>query len=305
VQECMISSTCKRQVVILDCCHSGAFSQQNLPMGGSNVDVSGAIKQALDALDPVNPTARFTLPSDRAQNPLGREGRAVLTSSTSLEYSFERLTQNDASKLSVYTRYLIEGLETGVADTDEDGNISAYGLHEYAKRKVKDEFPDMTPQFFAHREGHGILLARSKPKDRRFKYQKAVEDIVRENADKAVEWGRLPDAANSVLLDILEHLNEERLDGPILSLEEATEIQATVLKPLLRLHKKLQRYRNRFVEFLTHEQQYPLKDADRVRLLQTLQGELGLRAVDTNRIEKEAVLHLYHQKLDERLGMLK
>ena len=87
VQESMSKSRSKRQVVILDCCFSGAFAEGMLAKDDGSVDV---------------------------KSQLGGEGRAILTSSTSTQYSFEQ----QGSDLSVYTRYLIEGIETGAAGVE-------------------------------------------------------------------------------------------------------------------------------------------------------------------------------------------
>jgi uncharacterized caspase-like protein len=57
------------------------------------------------------------------------KGRAVLTSSSATEYSFEQ----KASVLSVYTQYVVEGLRTGIADGDGDGWIDAYYNRAYTR----------------------------------------------------------------------------------------------------------------------------------------------------------------------------
>ncbi len=59
---------------------------------------------------------------------LGAEGGVVLTSSRSLENSFEQ----KGSDLSIYTRYLVEGIRTGAADRDGDGAVSVDELHQFA-----------------------------------------------------------------------------------------------------------------------------------------------------------------------------
>lgn len=51
---------------------------------------------------------------------IGGKGRAILTSSTSTQYSFEQ----EGSELSVYTKYLVEGIEKGEADLEDDGWIA-------------------------------------------------------------------------------------------------------------------------------------------------------------------------------------
>ena len=115
VHDIMDSSRSRRQVVILDCCFSGAFAKGMKAKDDGFVDV---------------------------KTQLGGEGRAVLTSSTSAQYSFEQ----QGEELSIYTRYLVEGIETGEADLDKDGFVSVDELHEYANNKVREAAPAMKPE---------------------------------------------------------------------------------------------------------------------------------------------------------------
>lgn len=119
VQNIISNSRSKQQVIVLDCCFSGAFAEGLLAKDDSSVSLE--VKQQL-----------------------GQEGRVVLTSSTSTQYSFEQ----QGSDLSIYTRYLVEGIETGAADLDGDGSISVDELHEYAKRKVQAAAPAMKPKIY-------------------------------------------------------------------------------------------------------------------------------------------------------------
>lgn len=142
VHEIMSNSRSKRQIVILDCCFSGAFAEGMKAKDDGVVDVQ-----------------------------LGGEGRAVLTSSTSTQYSFEQ----EGSDLSIYTRFLVEGIETGAADTNSDGVISIDELHEYARRKVQEAAPAMKPKIYAVEEGFKIRLAKASAGDPKIKYRKEVE----------------------------------------------------------------------------------------------------------------------------------
>ncbi|WP_062293424.1 hypothetical protein [Nostoc piscinale] len=99
----MSGSRCS-QVVILDCCFSGAFADGLTVKGDETVDI---------------------------QSQLGGKGRAVLTASTSTQYALEQQGED----LSVYTRFIVEGIETGAADIDNDGLISTDELHRYAQKK--------------------------------------------------------------------------------------------------------------------------------------------------------------------------
>ncbi|MBC6478942.1 MAG: tetratricopeptide repeat protein [Hormoscilla sp. GM7CHS1pb] len=53
------------------------------------------------------------------------------------------------SELLIYTRYLIEGIDTGAADLDNDGEISVKELHNYTSHKVRQAAPAMKPQIYA------------------------------------------------------------------------------------------------------------------------------------------------------------
>ncbi|MEH2176705.1 caspase family protein [Nostoc sp.] len=115
------------QVLVLDCCFSGAFAKRFSIKDDESIDI-------------------------RAQ--LGGKGRAIFTSSNSIEYSF---VEHDY-KLSVYTHFFVEGLRTGAADLDNDGLVSTDELHTYVSNQVRERFPKMTPQFFTTEQGYKIYL---------------------------------------------------------------------------------------------------------------------------------------------------
>lgn len=143
LQHYMSQSRSKRQVLILDCCFSGAFAN----------DMRAKSDEAIDV---------------KAQ--LGAEGRAVLTSSTATQVSYEK------EGASIYTHYLVEGLETGAADRNEDGQVTVDELHEYAREKVQEAAPTMQPEIYAAREGYKILLARAPQGDPKLVFRKAVNE---------------------------------------------------------------------------------------------------------------------------------
>jgi regulation of enolase protein 1 (concanavalin A-like superfamily) len=135
LQEKMGQSLSEQQVIILDCCFSGAFSK------GMSVRSTGKINFEV----------------------LGGKGRAVLASSTSTQYSFE----HQSSGLGVYTHYFVEGIKTGTADGNKDGWISVNEIHEYVSSRVKEHCvekgidPPMRPEIYASREGYKIIVAKT------------------------------------------------------------------------------------------------------------------------------------------------
>ena len=235
VQEIMSDSRARRQVVILDCCFSGAFGEGLLAKDDSSVDV---------------------------RRQLGGEGRVILTSSTSTQYSFEQ----QGSDLSIYTRYLVEGIETGAADLDEDDVISVDELHEYANIKVQKAAPAMKPEIYTVKEGYKIIIAKVPIGDPKLKYRKEVE--------RYVHGGKISPVGRRIL--------NARRDSLGLLPEDAATIEAEVLKPYREYKKKLQEYEQALVEAIQHE--YPLSDYTRDEL-RDLQQVLSLRDEDIAPIE--------------------
>jgi uncharacterized caspase-like protein len=230
VQDSMSRSSSKRQVVVLDCCFSGAFAEGMFAKDDGSVDI---------------------------KSQLGGEGRAILTSSTSTQYSFEK----QGSDLSVYTRYLVEGLETGAADIDSDGNVSIDELHEYAKQKVQEEAPAMKPEIYAIKEGFKIYLAKAPTDDPKLRYRKEVERF----------------ASRGSISSIARKALEAQREKLRLSSEESSAIEDEVLKPYREYKQNLQQYEQEFVGAIQRE--YPLTPETRSDL-KYLQQVLGLRDED-------------------------
>jgi formylglycine-generating enzyme required for sulfatase activity/uncharacterized caspase-like protein len=241
LHESINESKSQRQVVILDCCFSGAIAK------GMSVKDDGTVN---------------------VQEQLGGKGRAILTSSTSTQYSFEQ----EGSELSVYTQYLVEGIEKGAADLDNDGWISIDELHEYASSKVREAAPAMTPEFYPVQEGHKIMLAKSPKDDPKLKYRKEVEGIALENE------GEISSINDSYLNELRNSLK--------LQSQETDAIESEVLEPYRQRREKLQRYEQIFTEAI--RQQYPLSKSDG-NGLKRLQQALRLRDEDVALIEKKVV----------------
>lgn len=237
VHEVMSNSRSKREVVILDCCFSGAFAEGMAAKDDGFVDV---------------------------KNQLGGEGRAVLTSSTSTQFAFEQ----QGVDTSTYTRYIVEGLETGAADRDEDGWISVDELHEYAAKKVQESTPAMKPEIYPVKGGFKIKLAKAPSNDPKLTYLREVEYWVEGGNGEISVAGR---AALDALQETLQ-----------LSSEDAAAIETQVLAPIENKRIKLQRYELAFRDEI--RQGFPLSDRTGVNL-KRLQQALGLRDEDIALIE--------------------
>ena len=247
VHENMSRSRSKRQVVILDSCFSGAFAEGLSAKDDGTVDI-------------------------RTQ--LGGEGRAVLTSSSSTQYSFEQ----EGEELSLYTRFLIEGMKTGEADLDGDDVVSIDELHEYASRKVREVKPELKPEIYAMREGFKIRLSKVPQGDPRQKYQKEVA--------RCGKRGELTIISRSILDTWRLKLG--------LSVEEAKALEDGVLEPYRReFQQKLQQYEQVVTDVLHRDAS--IHDDTR-RELQNLQQVLELRNEDTVPIESKVAARLKTRK---------
>lgn len=131
---------CRAQsiVLILDCCHSGAFVRGYTPKGPRSV----GIQQRFDG---------------------AATGRVILTATNHLEYAFEG-TSLDQFKLSqhasLFTGFVVEGLRTGEADLDEDEEVSVDELYDYVFEQAKRNHCPQTPGKSGRAYGRIIIAAR-------------------------------------------------------------------------------------------------------------------------------------------------
>jgi len=124
----------RRQVVILDCCFSGAFAR------GAKGDDDLALGERL----------------------MGEgRGRVVLTASRGTEYSFEGdPLEETTGQGSVFTSALVHGIVSGKADLDADGYVSVDEAYSYAFERVRGAGAQQTPQRWLYGAEGSIVLAR-------------------------------------------------------------------------------------------------------------------------------------------------
>ncbi|NJM97045.1 MAG: caspase family protein [Phormidesmis sp. RL_2_1] len=188
------NSFAERKVVILDCCFGAAFADGFLAMNDSSVDVEAQ---------------------------LGGKGWCVLTASTSARYALEQ----EGESLSVYTRYLVEGLKTGGAAPDGQHVISAQHLHEYVAAQVKVAAPAMEPAIFNRQQGYDIVIAKALV-DNEQRYRKQVQARIYD--------GSIGPAGRATLNEWQQRLG--------LSAKQAAKIEAEMLSPYQKKQKHLAVY---------------------------------------------------------------
>ena len=134
IREAMDQSRSRRQVLILDCCNSGAYAQGTKAATGVSIGTASAFEAGY--------------------------GRIVLTASDSTQFAWEGDKVIGETDNSLFTHYLVQGLE-GEADLDGDGRITVDELYDYAYEKVRLATPKQTPSKFSSKQQGEIVLRQS------------------------------------------------------------------------------------------------------------------------------------------------
>lgn len=226
----------KRKIIILDACYSGSVNNE-----WRSKTISIDLKQFL-----------------------GKEGLAVLSSSSATQVSFEQ----QGASLSLYTQYLVEGIETGAATQNDDNIIYVRELHDYAKKKVQEVKPKVQPDILTNKEGYEIVISHA-PRNPEADYRKIVEKYHREGEITTIDL-------------LILNPKWQQLG---LTETQAKKIEQEVTEPFRRRRENLKQYR----QVLENEvkKKYPLDSYIANRLQEYQQDILGLRDEDVEPIKQE------------------
>jgi hypothetical protein len=130
----MDSCRSKRQILILDCCHSGAFGR------GTKGEQKAITETTFEG-------SGF--------------GRVVLTASDSTQYALEGDQVIKQTELSLFTHFLLEGLKTGEADVNNDGLIALDEWYDYTYGRVISETPKQVPHKWSYNQQGDLIIARN------------------------------------------------------------------------------------------------------------------------------------------------
>ncbi len=130
----MDSCRSKRQILILDCCHSGAFGR------GTKGEQKAITETTFEG-------SGF--------------GRVVLTASDSTQYALEGDQVIKQTELSLFTHFLLEGLKTGEADMNDDGMIALDEWYDYTYGRVVAETPKQVPHKWSYNQQGDLVIAKN------------------------------------------------------------------------------------------------------------------------------------------------
>jgi uncharacterized membrane protein/tetratricopeptide (TPR) repeat protein len=136
ITEEMDNSRSKRQVLVLDCCHSGAFERGTKGTTGTSVGTASTFEG------------------------LGY-GRVVLTASDATQYAWEGNQIIGEAENSLFTHFMVEGIQTGGADIDRDGKITVDEMFDYIFARIREKTSKQTPGKWSFKEQGELIIAHS------------------------------------------------------------------------------------------------------------------------------------------------
>ncbi|MEK7325565.1 MAG: SUMF1/EgtB/PvdO family nonheme iron enzyme [Chloroflexota bacterium] len=182
------NSPSQPQVLILDCCYADAFNE-------------GRKGEQVVSPDTFEVQGR---------------GRVVLTSTNRFSPAWEGNKFIRGLETSLFTHYLIEGIQTGAA-ADASGNVTADGLFTYVFKWVTEAAPNQKPGRYVDQGGQ-IIIAHARPAPKRkLLPPELLEDLINPRAyvreGAVIELGRLLRGNDSALAraarDKLEELRAD------------------------------------------------------------------------------------------------
>jgi hypothetical protein len=310
IREAMDQSRSKRQILILDCCNSGAFPQ------GTKAEVGGAMGM----------TKAFQ-----------GYGRFVLTASDATQFAWEGDKVIGQTDNSLFTHFLVKGLE-GDADGDGDGKITVDELYDYAYDQISRVTPKQTPTKSASKQEGEIILRQitriedikriSLPEElieatedsRTFVREGAVQQLEKllkgknlglvrsarealERIEKEDDSRRVSQAAAQALEPIRQ---AEKADEERKAREEAEEERITLEKAEAK--RKVKEEAERLLaEQKAEEEQKEQAEEERIAKQKAEEERLAIKKAETDRRAKEEAKRLLAERKveEERIAKVK
>ena len=236
-------------IVILDCCYSGAIGDL-LKKGDEEIDY-GELKA---------------------------NGRVILASSSAAKVSLQA-----KDGLSLYTRYLIEGME-GAAYPGQGAWIVAQSLHDYADRRFEIENKGYPPKIIADDTGFNLPIVRSPKPDSKLEYRKMLDRIFQQlDEQQGLDFnGEIAD--KPLVLRRLEIAQRKGIDPDF-----AAKVLEEVQTPYRSRAIKFQDYAD---TFRLATQNGTLPDEYDRQLLTEIRQDLGIGEAQADRIEQKLAQEL-------------
>jgi hypothetical protein len=218
INDVMSHSRSRRQVLLLDCCYSGAFARGMAVKAGKSIGINERFKWS---------------------------GRAVLTSSDAMEYSFEEGEPMGKDVHSLFTRALVHGLKTGKADLDGDGFISIFDLYDYVYNCVSAKTSQQRPMIMTFVKGTVIIAKNRNPTVKPKSHPRdvvGIDKIVFKNIagicpEEMINNFKNGGITNTQVISILKHNSSLEMLGSY----KSKEISPLLIQELKNLENRLEK----------------------------------------------------------------
>jgi hypothetical protein len=159
IRDLIDMSPSKKIILILDCCYSGRVRDAFLKSG-----VDDHLKQV--QID---------------------QGIYIITASTGIQVAREK----EGDKYSHFTKYIIEGLKEGKADTNNDGFVSITDLFRYTEGQMRQETSQVPMRWDLNVQGNELIISRTGDNWREKQHEIIKQKLV------GLEVDRWPNAVNA------------------------------------------------------------------------------------------------------------
>ncbi|NIW43391.1 MAG: SUMF1/EgtB/PvdO family nonheme iron enzyme, partial [Gammaproteobacteria bacterium] len=184
----MDNSRSQRQLLILDCCHSGAFARGSKSAVGASVGTASTFEGT-------------------------GFGRVVLTASDATQYAWEGNQIIGDAENSLFTHFIVKGIQSGEADANQDGEITVDELYDYAYSCILKETPNQTPGKWSFKEQGDLIISHS-----------PVQHPAEEETQEDIELGEDEDEQlDQLYTDGLSAMLSEEWDAACQKFEEILE----------------------------------------------------------------------------------
>jgi hypothetical protein len=263
IRDAMDQSRSKRQVLILDCCNSGAFAQGTKAATGVSIGTSSAFEAGY--------------------------GRIILTASDSTQFAWEGDKVIGETDNSLFTHFLVEGLE-GEADLDGDGHITVDELYDYAYEKVRLATPKQTPSKFSSKQ-QGEIVLRQSMRIEDIKPVPLPEELIEEIEDTRPY---VREAAVQKLEKFLNGRNIGLARSAREALEKIVADENTTRRVAQAATQVLESFRQR--EQKAEEERKAREEAERIAMLKAEEERLAAEKAEAERRAKEEADRVAEEK---------
>jgi hypothetical protein len=268
IREAMDQSRSKRQVLILDCCNSGAFPP------GTKAEVGGAMGLS---------TA------------FQGYGRFVLTASNAIQFAWEGNQLIGETKNSLFTHFLVKGLE-GEADNDGDGRITVDELYDYAFEQISRITPKQTPTKSATKQ-EGEIVLRQFTRIEDIKPVPLPDELISEIEDLRPF---VREAAVQRLEKILKGKNIGMMRSAIEALEKVAADENTTRRVAQAAMQALESVRQaeQLKMQTVEEERKAREEAERIAILKAEEERIARERVDEERKAREELERRVREKVE-------